>query len=285
MWGRRKRGWLAVCATVLVCAGAAGAAGSGGRMPAVSLNVTGPAAFPESCCTSIGGGSWLGPEYTNADGTPSGVRARLDWSIRLDVRASAADVAVRKGLVRGWPVVEAGAVFVPHVVRGRRIGTIPASYLLSQRPGGAQTELSVALALHRGVFARAHFVLGGNPTGTRTATSTFSVDGVQAADWNRQTIWSTLSGLVLEGSLPPATIMLHRTRRGFAGTVRDVNGDPVAGAKVTLLRREGSRWKAAGVSRTRAQGGYTVVQRLAPGSYRATTSVAGYEARSPARKA
>ncbi len=284
----RRRGvgrWLVVVVGVLAGAVPAGAAPQSTGMAGVSLQVVGPASFNESCCTTVGGGSWLGPEYVSTDGTPSGVRARLDWSLKLRVRAAAVDVAARNGLVQGWPVVEAGAVLVPHVVGGRTVATIPASYLLTQKPNGAQTELSIALALHRATFARAHFVLAGTRAGTRSSASAFSIDGVQAADWNRKAIAATLEGLVLEGSLPPAHVVLRRTRRGFAGTVRDVNGDPVAGARVTLLRRVGSRWLATATSRTTAQGGYAVVRRLVPGSYRVVASLDGYAARSPARTA
>lgn len=285
MGRRRVGGWVAVAVASLACATSAGAVRGEAQVTAVTLRVMGPASFSESCCTRFGGGSWLGPEYATADGTPSGVRARLDWSLTLALRAPAVDVAARKGLVQGWPVVEAGVVLVPHVVGGRPAGTIPASYLLTQKPGGAQTELSIALALHRTSFAQAHFVLGGTRSGTRTSTNAFSIGGLQAADWNRKAIEGTLAGLVLDGALPPAEVALRRTSRGFAGTVRDVNGGPVPGARVTLLHRAGSRWVAVGTSRTTAKGGFAVMTRLAPGIYRAATSVSGYTARSPARKA
>lgn len=282
-----KAGWLmagvVTAAVLLTWAAAAGARPEGAGSLPISLSLAAPASFSESCCTRVGSGSWLGPEYARADATPSGVRARLDWSLRIGVQAPAVDAAARRGLTQRWPVVEAGIVMVPQLVGGHERGTIPASYLLTQKPGGAQTELSIALPLHRTVFARVRLLAAGTRSGTRTSASAFSIGGVQAAEWNRAAVEDALERLELEGSLPPTAITLRRKGNGFAGAVRDINGNPVTGLSVRLVRRVAGRWVQAQEARTRAKGDYSTVGRLTAGLYRAEASLSGFSVHSAPR--
>jgi hypothetical protein len=245
----------------------------------VSLSLKAPPAFDGSCCLKPASGSWLGPEYTTTEGTPTGVRARIDWSIASNVRTRDADAAARAALTRGFQVIEAGVTFVPHVIRGRTVGSIPAPFFLAQRPGTARYELAIALPLHRSVFARVRLHVFGARAGSRTATSAFLLNGVQALAWNKRALDQTIQALTLEGALPPARISL-RVRRGvLTGAVRDVNDHPVAGARVALQRKLGTRWTVALTSRTDARGGFVLRRPGTPGLYRVSSSLAGIEVR------
>jgi hypothetical protein len=64
--------------------------------------------------------------------------------------------------------------------------------------------------------------------------------------------------------------MMHfSTLQPSAGTVSDCNAHGVAGARVTLERRVGSRWARAGSGVASATGAYSVAVRAA-GRYRAS---------------
>jgi hypothetical protein len=112
------------------------------------------------------------------------------------------------------------------------------------------------------------------------------MEGVEAGRWNADTLWSMGSSLTLEGSLPPATVTLRRLGSSFAGAVRDLHGNPVAGARVSLESRTGHGWTTVLRARTTARGTFEL-RKAASGSglYRVTADLAGMSARSPTRKA
>jgi len=275
-----------IAALTAAALGAIAAAGAAAVEPAVPVTITlgAPPGFGDTCCLAASSGAWLGPEYLTAQGAPTAVRARIDWWLAPHVRASGAAAAARAALTPGFSVVEAGVAFVPHVVRGRAVGSIPASLFVARRPGTAQYELTLAMALHGSRFARVRLSVSGRRRGDRVVTSAFLVEGVGAPAWNKSVLDVASRSVKLEGSLPPAHVSLGARRVSVAGVVRDVHEHPVAGARVVLERRAGTGWAAVRRGRAGVRGTFELPRPTAAGLYRVSATLAGIAARSPTRR-
>jgi hypothetical protein len=266
---------------VVAILGAASASATPTLAPVpVDVMLEAPPEFGESCCLAARSGTWLGPEYLGSDGEKTDVRARIDWSIASSVRGSGADAAARAALGKGWVVIEAGVRFVPHTIRSRQVGEIPASYFIASWPGTARYELSIAAPLRGRVFALVLLRVSGTRAGSRASTSAYAVNGVQAAEWNLEALRSAVRTLSLGGNLPPAMIELRPKRDSLRGAVKDVNDHPLVGVPITLQRKVSGRWTAAGRATTTTRGTFVVSPAFAPGLYRASASVAGVKVQS-----
>jgi hypothetical protein len=211
--------------------------------------------------------SWEGPEY-RAPGLDSRP-ATVDWQVTFATGPVAA--AVGNALAQDWPVVERPAVRVPHLVGGRRVGTIPAVAVLTEGPGtnNAQFESLVVLRLCRGVLATAAFALlspssvyAGGPS------EPFLVaEGVPARQWNHDRALDALGRVTLEGRLPLGRLTARAAGRTVRGVARDCLGHPLAGVEARLARG------GAAVARARvaADGSYRL-RAPAPGSYTVSVS-------------
>jgi hypothetical protein len=104
-----------------------------------------------------------------------------------------------------------------------------------------------------------------------------------ASTWNRGQAFVALSGVSVEGNLPPAKATLRPLRRKAAvqGRVVDAFDHPLVGVRVTVERQAGAGWRRAGSPRTNAQGGFTLATR-GGGTFRMTATYAGVTVRSAA---
>jgi hypothetical protein len=102
-----------------------------------------------------------------------------------------------------------------------------------------------------------------------------------ASSWNRGQAFVTLSGVSLQGNLPPTRVTIRRAPRKSAvsGKVVDEFQHPLVGVRLALERQAGASWRRVGSAKTNGQGSFTLATR-GRGYYRATVTYAGVTARS-----
>jgi hypothetical protein len=259
--------------------------GNEGVVFSQSLGVifTSPPDYRRGCCYDSNSGEWLGPKYEVAGYPTFTGDSSIDWSYTTAKAANAA-TAVRSKLVHSdGREVESGALTVPHTVAGRAAGTIPASYVITQfaQGGTARHEGGLAFPIGRGFYGVARWALLSPAGDSAYPFGEYRVKGMLASQWNRAQAQAAVRGVALDGSLPPMRVRARAAGRRVRGEVRDAIGHPVAGAKVTLERRVGRRWRSARTARTGATGAYSLPATQA-GSYRVVASLAGSVARSSA---
>ena len=198
----------------------------------------------------------------------------LDWGAVFTRGNPTAEAAARANLVHDWPVSATAAVTVPHVVGGRRVGTISAFELLTKEPvtNSARFEGARAIPLCRGAYAVARVSALTPSTDGDSFGNVYTVEGRLAGDWNREQVLATLAALTLEGNLPPRRVTARASGRRVVGTARDCRGDALAGARVRLIPRGPS-------STTTANGSFTLRARKR-GVYRVAVTVGGSTATS-----
>lgn len=248
---------------------------------ALGVIFTSPPDYRRGCCYDSNSGEWLGPKYEVAGYPTFTGDSSIDWSYTTAKAANVA-TAVRASLVHSdGREVESGALTVPHTVAGRTAGTIPAFYVITRfaQGGTARHEACLGFPIGRGFYGVARWALLSPADDSAQPFGDYRVNGVLASQWNRTQAQTAVRGVALEGSLPPARVRARAAGRRVRGDVRDSLGHPVAGAKVTLERRVGSRWRPAGSVRSGATGAYSVGARRA-GTYRAAASLAATTARS-----
>ena len=253
--------------------------------PALSIVFTSPPDYRRGCCYDSNSGEWLGPKYEVAGYPTFTGDSSINWGY-ITTKAANAQTAVRSKLVHGdGREVESGALTVPHTVAGRTAGRIPAFYVITQffQGGTARHEGGLAFPIGRGFYGVAQWALLSPADDSAYPFGEYRVNGVLASQWNRAQAQAAVRGVALDGSLPPTRVRARVAGRRVSGEVRDSLGHPVAGAKVTLERRVGRRWRQAGSTRTSATGAYAITARL-PGTYRAAASLGGTTSRSPATR-
>lgn len=253
-----------------------------GFSPALSVTVLAPPHHRRGCCYDGDSGQWLGPEYWASKNPNLRGTASISWSVRFDDRPASAEAAARSVLIQKWPEYQKAPLRLPHVIRGRRVGTIPGYFVLTASqasgPTSAQHEAAVAFALGRGVYATASFSLLSPsqdypaPFGEYIVHTYGLIKGeTLASSWNREQAFLSVVSVGLSGNLPPARVLARGGKR-VTGSVRDRFGHPLVLAPVTLEQKVGKRWlkvhsaktnaKGAYVLRSKGQGLYRVVARL-----------------------
>ena len=229
-------------------------------------------------------GRWVGPRYqATGDGTVGGPTS-LSWTLRFGEGGDPA-AAANALLTHGWPLDIRGGVSVPHVVRGRTVGTILGRYVLTRAPGAdsARYEATVAFPLAPRVLALLRLEAAEPESESAGDAGRYLVNGaVPVAVWNRgQTLWA-LTAVRVEGSLQPTRVSAQAA--GGASVVRGAVADafrhPVAGARVQLQRRDGGRWSRVAATRTNAAGRYRIRGVLQRGVYRTVATLGAAAARS-----
>jgi hypothetical protein len=222
-------------------------------------------------------GRWVGPEYW-ASGDPS-VRgnAAIDWSVTFRDRSVEPDSAAAAATQRGWREQERGGIAIPHVLGRNILGTVPSYFVLKFRD--AMYETALAIPLGPTAIAIVKFSLSAPAANSAPGLGDNLVLGsFGASTWNRGQAFLALSGVQLEGNLPPASVTIRQVRgkRTVSGAVLDGLKHAVVGVRAVLERRSGASWRAAASAKTSARG--TFAFRAAPGRYR--VSVAGTTVRS-----
>jgi hypothetical protein len=229
--------------------------------------------------TRQGAGSWVGPLYWYPQNPALRNVAAMTWEVGFDDRPLNTERIALANLSRDWSEDQRAGVSVPHFVGGRMVGTIPGFFVLQVERRAAPAELVVAFPIAERLHTWVRFVL------PRPETDDFYVKGsILASSWNRGQALLAMSGIRLEGNLPPSRVTIRARRKGvLVGFAVDMHDHGVVGIPVALERRRGSRWRRVANSRTNRLGGYRF--RVRPGSYRVTATLDGrFSARSRPRR-
>jgi hypothetical protein len=242
--------------------------------PGLTATIT---TLPQYTRTGFDGdsGGWRGPTCVPRGRLDLAGPLSLTWAMGVYRATSAVDAAAQARTF-DWSVVETSTVPLLHVAGGRRVGTIRATLVLTDSGGiTGYHESGLAFPIARGRFVAARAWSGGNAFAC-------VVDGDGAVElWHRRTAHDALTGIRVEGNLPPARVTARRIGRRARGSVTDVNGHPLVAARVALERRVGSRWRVVSRGKTSATGAFSLGLRAA-GLYRVATRSGGTTARSRA---
>jgi Carboxypeptidase regulatory-like domain len=247
-----------------------------GLPPGLVVELTSPTDYNRAAAGATDG-RWVGPQYISRDRSVSGASA-IDWMVTFDERQGDADAVANANLKRGFGFRDQrGGLSVPHVVGNRLLGTIPGYYYL-MTPGEPDARFEAVLAFPLGAslhaVVRLHLL--------EPASDSFVVkEIVSGSTWNRGQALLALSGIRLQGNLPPKIVSAKAAERGrkVKGKVVDRFLDPVVGAQVALERSAGGGWARVARGRTGPTGLYT----LRPGrrgTYRVTVNMGGFKAES-----
>jgi hypothetical protein len=242
--------------------------------PGLSATIT---TLPQYTRTGFDGdsGGWRGPTCVPRGRLDLAGPLSLTWGMGVYRATSAVDAGARARTF-DWKTIEATTVRLPHVVGGRTIGTIPAALVVtdSESPTGYH-EATVTFQLVGKRFVAARAWSQGN-----SLACVVDGDG-DVESWHRRTARAALTGIRVEGNLPPTRVTARRFGRRVRGSVTDVNGHPLVAAPVLLERRVGNRWRVVSRGKTSATGAYSFGLRAA-GLYRVATRSGGATARSRA---
>jgi hypothetical protein len=224
-------------------------------------------------------GDWNGPGYHASLKPTSTGATHMGWGVAFDLAShtSLENFAKQFALDFGsWRILQEGPRSIPHMVGGKKVGTINGLMLLTQAPGDTASafDSAVAFPLCKGVIVAAHFSTLTPPTNSAGPNGAYLVDdGSDVQAWNRNHITDALDGVVLNGYLPVSRLSAVARGRTVRGVVSDCVGHPMPAVAVKV-----------GPTRavTTATGAYSAhVAR--PGSYLVTVSAGGGSARRTVR--
>jgi hypothetical protein len=224
-------------------------------------------------------GRWAGPRWEESGHPENAGRASLDWSVTFDQRQGDAEVVSQANVVHtDWTRDQRGGLSVPHVVGNRNVGTILGYYhmLSPAAASDARFEGVLAFPLDANLHAVVRF------EALEPAANSFIVKGTVAGKaWNRGQLLLALSGVRLQGNLPPKIVAARSVERGrfVRGKVVDRFLDAVVGARVSLERSSGGSWAKVAGGKTDRRGLYTLRAKRR-GTYRVTARLAGFAATS-----
>jgi hypothetical protein len=246
-----------------------------GLPPGLIVELESPVDYNRSVAAP-NGGSWSGPAYVARDGSSSGASS-IDWTATFDERQGPTEAIAAAYMRRGWARDQRGGLSVPRVVGNRIVGTILGYYHLHSPGGGdARFEAVLAFPLDANLHAVVRIELLNPPS------DEYVVRGiVTGSTWNRGQALLALSGIRLQGNLPPKIVSARAFQRGrqIRGRVLDRFLDPVVGASIALERQAGSRWTRVARGRTSPRGAYSL-RAGRRGTYRVTVNMAGFRAES-----
>ena len=221
-----------------------------------------------------GPGVWVGPPYWPVGRPEERDAATIEWSVSFRDRTLDAPRAAVAATANGWREYQKNDVSVPLIVARRQVGALPGYFVLTTER--AKYEAAVAVPLGAGLQAIVRFVLR-NPSSDSSEWGDYLVLGsFLASTWNRGQALMAVSGVRVEGALPPKIVSIRRLpgRHVLRGRVVDSFVNPVVGVKVVLERGDGGAWRAVRAARTTVSGTYRVA---APGRgrYRISVTVGG----------
>ena len=224
-------------------------------------------------------GVWVGPPYWPTGQPEQRGNATMEWSVVFRDRALDAARAAAGAAARGWPEDQKSDISVPLVVGRRQVGALPGYFVLTAER--ARYEAALAVPIGTGAQAIVRFLLG-SPSVDSSPSGTYLVLGsFLASTWNRGQALIALSGVRVEGALPPKTVSIRTepTRRIVRGRVVDPFVNPLVGVRVVLERAQGAGWAGVRAARTTISGTYRLA---APGRgrYRTVVTLGDVTARS-----
>jgi len=242
------------------------------------VELASPAAYNRESLSGASG-RWTGPRYEERGNPDNAGLASLNWAVSFDERTGDADAASLAHIShRDWARDQRGGLSVPHVVGRQLVGTLLGYfYLMTASTSGADARVEAALAfpLDVNLYAVVHVDLLEPPS------NTFVVNGSLASTWNRGQALLALTGVRLQGNLPPKIVAARSYERGrfVRGKVVDRFLDAVIGAPTSLQRLAGGSWRKVKGGRTDPRGFYSL-RAGRRGRYRVTVRMAGFTARS-----
>jgi Carboxypeptidase regulatory-like domain len=224
-------------------------------------------------------GRWAGPRWEQVGHPENAGVASLDWSVSFDERQDDAEQLSQASVRhKDWVRDQRGGISVPHVVGSRNVGTILGYYVMVSPASASDARFEGVLAfpLDTNLHALLHF------EALDPAADSFIVKGTVAGKaWNRGQLLLALSGVRLQGNLPPKVVAARSVERGrlVRGKVVDRFLDSVLGARVALERSSGGGWTKVAGGKTDRRGFYALRTKRR-GTYRVTARLAGFTATS-----
>jgi hypothetical protein len=246
--------------------------------PGLLVELASPAEYNRQ---SVSGdsGRWVGPRYEER-GNPGNVGlASLNWSVSFDQRQGDAEAMSLANVTHtDWARDQRGGLSVPHVVGNRNLGTILGYYVMVSPSASSDARFEGVLAFP--LDANLHAVV--RYEALEPPADSFLVKGtVVGKSWNRGQLLLALSGVRLQGNLPPKIVAARAVERGrfVRGKVVDRFFDAVLGARVSLERSSGGGWTKISGGKTNERGFYRLRAKRR-GTYRVTARLAGFSAMS-----
>jgi hypothetical protein len=222
-------------------------------------------------------GRWVGPRYEERGNPGNAGLASLNWSVSFDQRQGDAEaVSLANVTHTDWARDQRGGLSVPHVVGSRNLGTILGYYVMVSPSAASDARFEGVLAFP--LDANLHAVV--RYEALEPPADSFLVKGtVVGKSWNRGQLLLALSGVRLQGNLPPKIVAARAVERGrfVRGKVVDRFFDAVLGARVSLERSSGGGWTKVAGGKTNERGFYTLRAKRR-GTYRVTGRLAGFTA-------
>jgi hypothetical protein len=246
-----------------------------GFPPGVFLTLVSP---PEYVARSPG--RWVGPAFWPSDDPAQRADTAIDWSVTFRDRSVEVSSAAAAVTQRGWREQERAGLSVPHVVGKTILGTLPGHFVLKHSDAAHETALAIPLGPAAMAIVKFSLFSPGKNSAAPFGTN-FVLGSYLASSWNRGQAFVALSGVSLQGNLPPSRLTIRRVRAKSAvsGNVVDEFQHPLVGVRLALERQAGASWRRVGSAKTNGQGAFTLATR-GRGYYRATVTYAGVTVRS-----
>lgn len=239
-----------------------------GYSPQLYVDFRSPEGYDRrSCCLDGDGGAWGGPRYQSSNKASLSGDSTIGWGATFETKSRTNAEAVHSFMIQdGWAETAPFALEVPHIVHGRKIGTIAALAVLRRSPQGAAYRGQLVFPLCRGTYVHAIFAALKPLSDSTGLGDQFTINGTLASTWNEQHLRLALAGVSLDGYLRAGRVTARASGRLVTGVLTDCAGHPVPGVTVHA---------GAARAKTDAAGRYKL--RLSrPGNYRvvATTGAA-----------
>jgi hypothetical protein len=246
-----------------------------GFPPGVVLTLVSPAEY-----VARNPGRWVGPAYWPSDDPAQRAETAIDWSVTFRDRSVEVSSAAAAVTQRGWREQERAGLSVPHVVGKTILGTLPGHFVLKHNDAGHETALAIPLGPATMAIVKFSLLSPARNSAAPFGTN-FVLGSFLASSWNRGQAFIALSGVSLQGNLPPSRVMIRRVpgRPAVSGKVVDEFQHPLVGVRLALERQAGASWRRVGSAKTNGQGSFTLATRTR-GYYRATVRYAGVTVRS-----
>jgi hypothetical protein len=246
---------------------------------ALAISLTAPAEYQRGCCYTSVSGQWAGPRYRPSKNPNVESQAKLDWGVTFTRSSSSLAALAASGGFAGFPQSAQGTVSIPHLVGGRKAGTLKGAYVIdAESSPGARQELTLAIDISRRAKALVDLFASDPAADDSGEAGLLFVNGQPASQWNRNAMLSALKLVKLEGSLPPAKIAPKVKGRKVAGKVVDAFGHPDGEIPVVIQARKGSRWSTVAKKSTSKRGTFSLKAKKA-GKHRIVASLAGTSVR------
>ena len=246
--------------------------------PQLGVFLKSPGDYERGCCYDSRQGQWTGPAWRASSGATD--RSHIDWRVTTTRTSRSTATLARGGGRSGYPQVSAGKVKVPHLVGGRKVGTLSGYQALDGAPAPeAASQQTLAIDLGQKVKSIVSFEASDPAVDSDPGLGTFTVNGMPASAWNRRQAQAAMRNVTVVGNLPPRKVKAKGRGLQAAGQVVDAFGHPVAEIKVALLR--GSKKVATGLTTTR---GKFALSAPKGGKYRVLATLSGAKARSATLK-